>query len=48
MSEVQDYGRREGCRRVGVRLAVDQQEQCRDSVEASGLTRKPVGPVERG
>ena len=48
MLDVQDYGRRESCRRVGVLLAVDQQGRCRNSVKAGSLTRLVfVGPLDR-
>ncbi len=48
MLEVADYGVREGCRRDGVLLlAVDQQEQCRDSVEGKWADSNACGALQK-
>lgn len=47
MLEVHDYGVREGCRRDGVLLAVDQQEQCRDSVEGKWADSNACGALQK-
>lgn len=47
MLEVEGYGVREGCRRDGALLALDQQEQCRDSVEGKWADSNTCGALQK-